>query len=447
MNAEAVRTIVAEGMKTPFPPVMNRDGAIARIPGRASVIIGPRRCGKTYRMFQEARSLMEQGVARERMLFVDFEDDRLFPCDAHTISAIMDEFTVPAERSGLSQEKLYLFFDEIQNVPEWSRQIRRLLQTDRFEIMLSGSSAKMLSTEIATEFKGRGIATEMLPFSFREFLRFHDRESLATQPTGADRAMLIDEFSRYLTMGGFPEAQLKDERLRIQVQQELVDIVITRDICQRHNLPIAGVEAFVKQALRASGREFSVNKLYRVLKGMNVPLTRDAAFALPGHCEDAFLFFLVSRLTRSYSAQKQGIRKLYAVDPGLQFAISPAASVDVGQRFEDAVFMQLRRLGSGTRDGSISVFRTASGKEIDFVLGDASTEQATKLMQVSVEVGKPETAAREYGALSEALDESGLSEGHVIVFDAERAIPPKDPRIRTISAWDWFLYASPSCDA
>lgn len=438
-DRETLRIVAAEGMTSPIPAVVERDGSVARIANRASVIIGPRRCGKTYRMFQEARALLEAGVRRESMLFVDFEDDRLFPCGAHLISDLVDEFV--AANPSASSGRLYLFLDEVHNVPEWGRQIRRLLKSGRFEITVTGSSAKMLSTEIATEFKGRGISTELFPLSFREFLRFAGEESLAANPAADERAMLVRKFAEYLAVGGFPEAQIADDRVRLQMQQELVDVVITRDICQRHDLSVPGVDAFVKQALRTSGREFSVNKLYNSLRSMQVPLARDTAFALPDHCEDAYLFFLVPRLSRSYRAQRQGVRKLYAVDPGLQYAVSPASSDDEGQRFEDAVFMQLRRCASGLREGAVSTFKTASGKEVDFALGDASTEKAARLVQVSVEVSAPGTARREYAALSDALDETGLGEGTVVVFDAPRAALPDDSRIEVVSAWDWFLHA------
>lgn len=251
--------------------------------------------------------------------------------------------------------------------------------------------------------------------------------------------MLTEEFARYLRVGGYPEVQNVDDRLRTQLQQELVDIVVMRDICARYNMPVPGTSAFVRQALRTSGREFSVNKAYNTLKSMHVPIPRDVAYALPAHCEDAYLFFTIAQLSRSFRVQNQGTRKLYAVDPGLQHAVSPASSNDEGQRFEDAVFVQLRRSLAGSRDGAISTLRTSTGREVDFALGDASEERATRLIQVCVEIASPETAKHEYEALACALDETGLPEAEVVVFDATKCLSPEDKRINVVSAWEWFL--------
>lgn len=438
-DRETLRIVVEEGLTKPLPSVVPRDADLARIEGRASVVIGPRRCGKTYRMYQQAELLMKNGVDRAQMLFVDFEDDRLHPHEGRLISDVVDELFAALSRRARSFDRLYLFFDEVQNVEDWGRQVRRLLGDGRFEVYVSGSSAKMLSKEIATEFKGRGISTEMFPLSFREYLRFHGEEGLALQVTSENRAVLCEEFRSYLRIGGFPEIQNATDQARILAQQGLVDVVIARDICARHNLPILGVEAFVKQALRTSGREFSVSKAYNTLKSRHVPLSRDAAYALPDHCEDAYLFFTISQLSRSYRVRKQGTRKLYSVDPGLQFAVSPASVDDEGQRFEDAVFMQMRRALAGSREGSISTFRTSTGREVDFVVGDAATESAFRLVQAAVEVDTPDKAKREYGALTDALDETGLASGEVVTLDATKCIPPDDSRIRVVSAWEWFL--------
>ena len=438
-SLETLRTVVAEGALGELPPVIDRDIEIARVPNRAGVIIGPRRCGKTYRMVQHARELMAGGVPRSHMLFIDYEDDRLAPFGTRLIAETVDEFSALLQQRGERPDRLFLFLDEVQNVPEWGRQLRRILKDQRFEVIVSGSSAKMLSTEIATEFKGRGIATEMLPLSFREFLRFRGTEGLEDDRTNDARLMLRGEFEAYLRIGGFPEAQGLPERVRIQLLQQLASTIIAKDVCERHNLPPTGVVAFARQVLRTSGREFSANKAYHAMKSAHIPLARDTAFALPGLCEDAFLFFTVSQLARSYRVQKQGVRKVYAVDPGLQFAVSPASAEDLGQRLECAIYLQLRRGATGMRDGSIALYRTKDGREVDFAIGDAASEEASRLVQVAVNVEDADTARREYGALSAALDETRLDRGELVVLDATRALPPQDERIVVISAWDWFL--------
>ena len=162
---EVIREVVAEGLTRPIPPVVSRDVAIPHLAERASVIKGVRRSGKTFRMFQSMGELVLEGVPRDHMLFVDFEDDRLDGVSDNVIGDVVEEFL--RALGIVLPEKLYLFFDEVQNVEGWGRPLRRLTQNPRFEICVSGSSAKMLSEGVATEFRGRGISAELQPFSFR----------------------------------------------------------------------------------------------------------------------------------------------------------------------------------------------------------------------------------------------------------------------------------------
>ena len=435
-NREAIKTVVSEGLTRDIPHGIDRDAALPRLANRASVIKGVRRCGKTYRMFQRMNELLSNGVPRQHMLFIDFEDDRLMGVSDNVIGDAVEEYLRLTPYS--SDTKLYLFFDEVQNVDGWGRPLRRLTQDPKFELCVSGSSAKMLSEDVATEFRGRSVSTEMYPLSFTEFLRMRKIEP-STIVSPDESRQLAKAFESYLDIGGFPEVQFADTATRVSVLQGIGWTVASRDLAERHNLPMLGARRFIQRAMRLSGREFSVNRIYNDLHSMKIPFSKEEAYAMPAHCEDAYLFFLISRFGADMDESQRGKRKLYAIDPGIQFAFGPSSSLDLGQRLEDAVYIELRRRRGGDKLSSIGFYRTGSGYEVDFALGDEDAREITSLYQVSVDVDDPKTYTRETRALTEALDETGLPEGLLLVMDASGVPTPQDKRIHVVSAWEWML--------
>lgn len=433
----AIRTVVAEGLTREFPRGVRRDEPIPRLAQRVAVIKGIRRSGKTYRLFQRANELLSAGVERERILFVDFEDDRLQPLDNRTIARIVEEFLRSSNAD--AESTLYLFFDEVQAVPDWGRTLRRLSQDGRYEIVVSGSSAKMLSDDVDTEFRGRSIAAELYPYSFREFLRCHGMEPGEGVLSPDDERTFKRAFDAYLTIGGFPEVQGCDAATRAMALQGIARTITARDLSERHGLPVLGTRFFIQYALRLSGREFSVNKIYNTLHSMQIPLSKEAANSLPSYCEDAYLFFLVPRFGADFVEAQRGRRKLYAIDPGLQLAMGSGSSVDRVQALETSIYIELRRRLKGDPLSRIGFYRTSSGYEVDFVVGDEMEHSPRAAFQVSADVSDSATLARETRALSEALDETGLDRGFLIVGDGADDVVVEDERLRVIDAWRWML--------
>ena len=152
-----------------------------------------------------------------------------------------------------------------------------------------------------------------------------------------------------------------------------------------------------------------------------------------------YLFFLVSRFGADLTEATRGKRKLYAIDPGLQFAFGPASSADEGQRLEDAVYLELRRRCLGDRRTGIGFYRTKEGFEVDFAVGDVEERSVSELYQVSAHAKETTTFTREVRALSAALDETGLSEGTLLVMSARDVPEPEDARIQVLDAWRWML--------
>jgi predicted AAA+ superfamily ATPase len=227
--------LLAEFQESPIPEGRPRFVSLPDTPGKPSVVIGMRRAGKTYLMYQRMRELIAAGVDKRDLLYVNFEDDRLQPAAAGLLDGLLEAFyrANPEAR----QRRAYLFLDDVQMIPEWPRFVRRVLDTEEVEIMVSGSSAKLLHTEVATELRGRGLAVEVFPYSFAESVVAAGVPLPARLPPGSKaRSRLEAHLDRYLTVGGFPEVQAMPLAERIQTLQDYVELVLLRDVIERHRV-------------------------------------------------------------------------------------------------------------------------------------------------------------------------------------------------------------------
>ncbi len=436
--SDTIERLIRDNRERVLPELTSRDLELPHLPGKADVVIGMRRSGKTFALFQEMHRLLDSGVPAGRVLYLNFEDDRLQPMPPDVLERVLDTFyrLDPSARTAGA----FVFLDEIQAVDGWARFARRVLDTEDARLYISGSSAKMLSTEVATEFRGRGFAVELLPFSFGESLRHAGIEPPTERPGARIRSELESRLLRYLEVGGFPEVQEMDERIRIQVLQDYVELVLLRDIIERHSISnVHAARAFTQAVLQSCGGRFSVHKTYNDLKSRGVEVGKDTLYALLEHLTDAFLVFGIEVFRRSLRARQVNPRKMYAVDPGLAFATSHAAATDLGARLETAVYLELRRRFGRSREGAISYYVTADGHEVDFVVGDAAESRVMELVQVCVDLSVPETRAREFRALAEAMEELSRPRATIVTLHEEGREAVEAGEIRVVPAWRWLL--------
>ncbi len=430
--------LITENRERLLPNVKRRDVSLADVPGMASVLIGMRRSGKTFRLYQEIQTLLASGVPLNRILYVNFEDDRLYPIEQGLMNKLLEAFyrLAPEARSS----EAYLFLDEVQSVEGWARFARRILDTENVKLFVTGSSAKLLSSEVATEFRGRGCSTELLPLSFREFLIFRDVTPAESVPGARVRSTLEAALVEYLRTGGFPAVQTLDENRCVQVLQDYVELVLLRDIIERHGISNAhAARSFALTLLQQAGGRMSVHKTHNDLRSRGVNIGKDTLYSLLDHFTDAFLLFTVSLFSRSLRVRQSNLRKIYAVDPGLAYSIAPAGSANLGARLENAVYLELRRRSVILRQGSISYYMTDYGHEVDFVIGDSDMGTANRLVQVCTGISEEPTRAREVRALSEAMNKMDLSEAEIVTMNESEEIETERGLIRVIPAWAWLL--------
>lgn len=397
---DVIRTKLADTLAAKLPTVTTRDVRLSTIPRRAHAVIGMRRAGKTSFLHQCLRERMAAGAPREALVYFSFEDERLAGMAATDLAWILEEYFArfPEYRD---HRQVTFFFDEIQVVPGWETFVRRILDSESVEVFVSGSSAKMLSREVATSLRGRATETIIFPFGFREFLR-HRGVSAPADPAfvpKAERSRLDQLFRVYLHEGGFPEAQGLPEQDRLMLLQSYVDAVIFRDIVERHGIAnVAALRRLTRQLLASPAGLFSAHRFVNDLRSQGVLVGKDTVHALLAHLEDAFLMRFTPLATASERQRQSNPRKAYPVDSGLIAAFDRTSRPNLGHALETAVRIELERRGC-----EIGYVRTAERFEVDFLANPRVGRPV--LIQVSAGFDSPETVSREVKALESARAE------------------------------------------
>ncbi len=424
--------LIVDFHERPLPTPTHREMELPALSGKIDAVIGMRRTGKTWFLFQTMQRYLEQGIPKETMLYLNFDDERLLPMTAAELGQITETYyrLFPEHRD----QTCYFFFDEVQNISGWEVWLRRLVDTERVQIAVTGSSAKLLSREIATALRGRSLSTEMFPFSYREALAHEGVEDIPVSRPGAKkRALLENRLRRYLLNGGFPEIQSVTDNHRIRILQEYVDVVILRDIVERYQVSnILPLRTLIRHLLATPATLFSVNKFYNDLKSQGLACGKNTLHDYFEYLKDAYLIYPVSIHSRSERARRVNPRKVYVIDTGLANAFLHRPQSDWGRLLENFVFMELRRQGL-----DIEYYRTEDGLEVDFITTDQRDSQA--LYQVSLELRDKQTREREVRALTTAMRETGIEHGTIVSLDTDERIETDAGVIDVIPAWLWAL--------
>src|SRR5262245_8305773 len=428
---QPLRTLLAEqladSLAMPFPAATPR-----RVHGTVSFP------GKATFLHQLRRERHERGIERVRLPYINFEDERLAELRAQDLHLLIEEYyrRFPALRG---RETVTWCFDELQVVAGWERFIRRLLDTEKVEVFLSGSSAALLSREIATAMRGRAWEVVIHPFSFEEALR-HQGYAIPLSPDflpAPERSALERAFLDYLAAGGFPEAQGLDTPTRLQLLRDYVDVALLRDVVERHGVTnVAGLRWLVRHLLGHPAAMFSVEKFYAALKSQGIAISKDTLHQLLGFLEDCFLIRTVQVEAASERRRMVNPRKAYPVDPGLIPVFDRSERTNLGHALETAVQVELERRGM-----TVSYVRTRDGYEVDFLACRPTGE--AELIQVCANLDDPATREREVRALLAAAVEYPHANLHLITLTLESA-HGMPGQVAVHPAVQWFLSAESS---
>jgi hypothetical protein len=436
---DVIRQKLADTVRAEPPALTRRDTRLPAVPGKCHAVIGMRRAGKTCFLHQLQRERIEQGAPRETQVYFNFDDERLAGLEAAQLHWVLEEYFLrfPQHRD---RRKVSFFLDEVQAVRGWERFVRRVMDTEKVDLVVSGSSAKLLSREIATALRGRAMETLIHPFSFRELLRHQGVEPKgdATFLAKAERSAVEKRFADFLNVGGFPEAQGLAAQDRLPLLQGYVDVVILRDVIERHGITnVVALRHLTRQLLGAAAGLFSVHRFFNDQKSQGVSVSKDALHAMLGHLEDAFLIRTVPLHTSSERQRQSNPRKAYPVDSGLITAYDRSGKPNAGHALETAVLVELER-----RRCERAYVRTKGGLEVDFLATPPAGRPA--LIQVCADVSDAGTREREFRALASAMAEHKrlpallLTASSTGLSHAQREAP-KGVTVRP--AWEWMLEA------
>lgn len=415
-----------------LPSLTRRAVTLPWLPGKIDTVIGMRRSGKTWFLFQVISDLLAKGIDKECVLYLNLEDERLLPMTAADLHWITDVYF--RRYPHFREKECFFFFDEIQNIPGWEQFVRRLLDTEKAHLCLTGSSAKLLSREIATGLRGRSISTEMFPFSFTESLD-HAGVDVGSQkrPGSKIRSILENRLRTYLQEGGFPEVQNISDEYRVKILQDYLDVVILRDLVERYKLSnIVPLRYMIRRMLNSTASLMSVNKMFNEMKSQGIRCGKNTLHEYLGHLADAYLFFQVPMHAHSERARAVNPKKTYAIDTGLVRACSRRTSPEWGHLLENFVFLELRR-----KYDSIEYYRTTKGHEVDFLVTPPRAEPS--LIQVAAELNESSTRNREIQALTEAMAELGINRASIITMSREERFETPQGLIDVCPAWLWAI--------
>lgn len=417
------RDVLASALKEQQQSFANRDLGVERetldqlgqIIGAPQIIVisGLRRVGKSTLLAQIASKYL-----KDNYYFVNFEDERLLNFEVKDFDLLHETLI------GLFGEKKTFLFDEIQNVPEWERFVRRL-HDQGYKFIVTGSNASLLSQELGTRLTGRYLRVELFPFSFKEFLLFKkvevpDLKVLTTKEKG----QLIKLSKDYVVSGGIPDS-LKYPELKIH--KTLYDDVLYRDIATRYKLDnVKSLKELTFYLVSNISTLISFNKLKELLKLGSVNTVKSYI----DYLENSWLFFVINKYAYSVKEQQIAAKKVYGIDTGLAISVGFSFSENSGKLMENVVYLKLRR-----EYQDIYYYKTNSEYEVDFFL-----PKIKSLIQVSQYFDTPETRERELRALiSAGLEQKEVVNRMVITESDKQTLDREGVNIEVVPLYEWLL--------
>jgi predicted AAA+ superfamily ATPase len=380
--------------------------------GNITVLTGIRRCGKTHLLYQIAKT-----YDAERVLLIDFEDERLIG-----LNAVPDyDIIIDSYRTLFPDLEPVLFFDEIQNLKNWHFYLKRL-HVKGYKIYVTGSNAHLLSREIATFLKGHSLETTIYPFSFPEFLRlknvtFQPKDYIINQPK------ILHFFDEYIQYGGFPEIIKANPDEKRAVTKNIYNLLFYKDLVAKFDKDDYLLKLVVSKITENITKEFSVtslaNKIISVYK-TTVPTVTDYFNILP----EPFLTTNIYPYRNSF-VQRESKRKTYLADNS--FIFLNRVSPDKSPLFENLAFNFLQR-----KYPDIYYYKAGNNKEVDFFINEPDSKI---LIQACYDIGNEDTRVREVKSLLKAMEELNLNMGTIYSYNHSEEIKIKDKIIKIVPFW------------
>lgn len=347
-------------------------------------------------------------------------------------SSLLDNFDEEALMQALAEiypGYTHLLLDEVQNLDSWDVWVSKL-KRNGINLVITGSNARMLSSEMATVLTGRYVELEMLPFSMAECMQFRQVNIHPNLPE--EKATLMLEADSYMRTGGFPEISKTREIAKSYIGS-LFDSIILKDVAKRHKLrKTQEIYALADYLVSNYCNQLSYNEIADDLGMGSVTTVRKFC----DYLAEPYLFFYLPRFNTKLKLMKKAPKKIYIVDNGFVLARSFELSSNSGRQLENMVFVELNRRGYKC-EKSLFYYRTRNDREIDFAIKDGN--RISCLIQVSYDISNTKTRERELKALHEASKELNCTNLQLITWDTEETLEYNGSSIEVISVRKWFL--------
>jgi len=432
---ETTKTLLYEWIDRKLPKIkpreINIDKYLTSNLNKILAVTGFRRTGKTYLLLESASKLIGK-LSRKEIIYLNFEDERI------TLKTEFLTQLIPTIEETFGTQPKYLFLDEIQLIPDWSKWVRRIHETTDIKIVVTGSTAKMSSHEIPTELRGRFIEIKVLPINFHEFLSFKNfkYQLQDVEFRSKEKSLLLNLLTEYLSSGGLPEIVLADDWLKTEIAQSYYKTVVSLDIAERMNVRNNdGLKAMIKLLLNT--QSITITKLHNNLNSENIQIGKNTVAEYLTFIENSYLFDFVTCFSFKIKEQLKHPRKCYCIDNSFITYISTKFSKNWGWYFENAVKHELTM-----PQKEIHYWKSEQNKyEIDFVV--IQDDRVDELIQVCYDLSEEITLEREIRALLQASKELNCKKLTIITLEKETIETSNwfgtEAEIRFIPLWKWLL--------
>lgn len=431
MRKDVIKSLIAMRQnEIPFD-VIERD---LRLPINRKKIItvpGVRRCGKSTMMGIAINNLVHEGVPKENILWLGFDDERLINMSSdeldNVIVAYMEMFP------NIQIKDVHMFFDEIQLIKDWEYFVLRVYKSYCKNIYVCGSNATMLSTELVSALRGYPLEYEIYPLSFNEYCRFKgiSTDSYLEQ----DKARLKTAFEDFIHASAFPEVVLatsKSEQLKLL--HGYFDTMILRDLTEHYRISNTSVVRYlIKRIMDNLTKPTSINAIYNDIKSQGLKVSKDDLYLWADYACRIFMFIRIPKYSRSVGKERKSLDKYYCIDNGLRAAVLMPQSNDHGKYLENTILLQLKR--NLLPSDKISYYQGHT--ECDFVL--QREDRVVQLIQVTWSITDAETREREIKGLLEASSATDCDNLLILTHDEEGILTKDGKQILVVPTWKWLL--------
>ncbi len=391
-------------------------------------IIGVRRAGKSFLMRQIAKRLISQGVKRENILIVNFEDKRFIDFSIELLDKIYETYL---ETVKPKEGKVFLFLDEVHKVSQWERWVRTFHELQKGKVIISGSSANLMKGELATLLTGRHLDLNVFPLSFSEFLYFKGLKIKNDLDLVSQKITIRKYFNEYFEFGGFPEVVLSDEKKLLLLTY--FDDIITKDIEGRFQIKEKmKLRSLIRFYLSNIGNLITFNSLKKILEISTDTIEKFSYFFV-----QANLIFFLKKFSFKIKKQEKSPRKVYTIDLGLANAVGFRFSQRKDFAFENLVALELKRKQNDDPLLEMYYWQDERKREVDFVL--KRNFQVKECIQVSAVETEKEIPEREIKSLLKCAEKLKCSNLLIITSDYEGEKKIKNKLIKFIPLWKWLL--------